>query len=148
MVELTDSLVTVSKYIETMLSTNAVALNLEDVFYGDQQRIPRTPAACVESGEKRRALKGAPRMTLVDITTYIIVYHYKLKSVQEIREDNDLLAEAIETLVHSDCKLGGYVIDSMVTSVESGYQMKGNSLFRASRLTIEARSQVLLPLPV
>jgi hypothetical protein len=148
MVELTDSLVTVSKYIETMLSTNAVALNLEDVFYGDQQRIPRTPAACVESGEKRRTLKGAPRMTLVDITTYIIVYHYKLKSVQEIREDNDLLAEAIETLVHSDCKLGGYVIDSMVTSVESGYQMKGNSLFRASRLTIEARSQVLLPLPV
>jgi hypothetical protein len=148
MVELTDSLVTVSKYIETMLSSNAVALNLEDVFYGDQQRIPRTPAACVESGEKRRALKGAPRMTLVDITTYIIVYHYKLKSVQEIREDNDLLAEAIETLVHSDCKLGGYVIDSMVTSVESGYQMKGNSLFRASRLTIEARSQVLLPLPV
>jgi hypothetical protein len=131
-----------------MLSTNAVALNLEDVFYGDQQRIPRTPAACVESGEKRRALKGAPRMTLVDITTYVIVYHYKLKSVQEIREDNDLLAEAIETLVHSDCKLGGYVIDSMVTSVESGYQMKGNSLFRASRLTIEARSQVLLPLPV
>jgi hypothetical protein len=148
MVELTDSLVTVSKYIETMLSSNAVALNLEDVFYGDQQRIPRTPAACVESGEKRRALKGAPRMTLVDITTYVIVYHYKLKSVQEIREDNDLLAEAIETLVHSDCKLGGYVIDSMVTSVESGYQMKGNSLFRASRLTIEARSQVLLPLPV
>jgi hypothetical protein len=148
MVELTDSLVTVSKYIETMLSTNAVALNLDDVFYGDQQRIPRTPAACVESGEKRRTLKGAPRMTLVDITTYIIVYHYKLKSVQEIREDNDLLAEAIETLVHSDCKLGGYVIDSMVTSVESGYQMKGNSLFRASRLTIEARSQVLLPLPV
>jgi hypothetical protein len=148
MVELTDSLVTVSKYIETMLSSNAVALNLEDVFYGDQQRIPRTPAACVESGEKRRTLKGAPRMTLVDITTYIIVYHYKLKSVQEIREDNDLLAEAIETLVHSDCKLGGYVIDSMVTSVESGYQMKGNSLFRASRLTIEARSQVLLPLPV
>lgn len=146
MVELTDSMTVVGKYVEGLLRTNQVALALADVFYGDQERIPRTPAACVEPGDKRRSLNGVPRRTLVDITIYIIVYHYRIRDPQDIREENDLKAEAIETLIHTDCRLGGYVIDSMVTSVESGFQAKGNSLFRASRLTIGARSQVQLPL--
>lgn len=142
---LTDSMVVVSKYIETVLTNANGTLLLADIFYGDQERIPRTPAACVEPGEKRRQLNGMPRKTQVDMTVYIIVYHYRISSLEEVREDNDELAELIETAVHVDAQLGGNVVDSMVTSIESGYQVKGKSLFRASRLTIEARSQALLP---
>lgn len=146
MPELTDSLVTVAKYIEAMLTAQQVALNVKDVFFGDQERIPRTPAICVEPGDKKREYNGAPRRTQVDFTVYVIVYHYRIKDTQSIREENDLLSEAIETQIHMDCRLGGYVVNSLVTSVESGYQVKGNSLFRASRLTIGARSQVQLPM--
>lgn len=146
MPELTDSLLTVAKHIESILVAQQLALNVKDIFFGDQERIPRTPAVCVEPGEKRREYNGAPRRTQVDLTVYLIVYHYRIKDTQSIREENDLLAEAIETLIHTDCRLGGYVVNSLVTSVESGYQVKGNSLFRASRLTVEARSQVQLPL--
>lgn len=145
MPELTDSLLTVSKYIETMLTTNQGPLGLQDVFFGDQTRIPRTPAACVEPGDKNRTLNGIPRRTQVDFTIYIILYLYRVKDAEAVREESDLVAEAIETLIHTDARLGGHVIDSIVTSVESGYQQKGNSLFRASRLTIGARSQVQLP---
>lgn len=147
---LTDSYVTVARYIETLLVNNKTTLGLQDVFYGDQERIPRTPAAVVEPGGKQRTLNGAPRRTQVDITAYVIIYHYNLKNIETLREDNDRLAEQIEATIHQDAQMKDgtgnmQVVDSMVTAVESGFQPKGNSLFRASRLTIEARSQAQLP---
>jgi hypothetical protein len=147
---LTDSMYVVAKYLEKLLTDNQATLGFADVFYGDQDRIPRTPAACVETGEKSRELVGAPRRTEVTITNYILVYHNPVKSVETIREEDDLLSELVESLVHQDPQMKDaegedQVIDSLVTSVESGYQQKSNTLFRASRITVEARSRVQLP---
>lgn len=147
---LTDSYVTVAQAVNSILVANRTTLGLQDVFYGDQNRIPRTPAACVEPGGKSRTLNGMPRRTDLTLTAYVLVYHFRLATAEAVRLENDTLAEDIEAFLHIDAQLKdtegeAVVIDSMVTSIESGYQMKANSLFRASRLTFEARSQIQLP---
>lgn len=147
---LIDSLYTLSKIVHDALEANKEALGLNVVYYGDQERIPYTPAACIEPGDKSRRLNGAPRRTEVTLTCYVILYLYNVASPESVREGVDSLAEDIETFLHMDAQLRDgdlvpQVIDSLVTNVESGYQPKRNSLFRASRLTFEARSQVLLP---
>ena len=148
---LTDSYTAVAKDIQARLEANKTALGLEDVFYGDQNRIPRTPAVCVEAANKTRELNGLPRRTEVDMTIYVIVYHYKITNVQDVQEEVDTLAEQIEDFLHLDAQLRDNaqeptVVDSHVRSVESGYQQKKNSMFRATRLTFVARSQVQLPM--
>ena len=148
---LIDSFTEFARITQALLEANKVALGLQVVYFGDQARIPITPAACVEPGGKRRVLNGMPRRTEVTLACYVIVYHYNLKSPQDIREDVDDQAELIESFLHMDAQLRDTnsemrVIDSMVTDIDSGYSTKSrNSLFRASRLTFEARSQVLLP---
>lgn len=144
---MTDSYHEVAKKLIDIVKDNAVALgvNTDDVYYGDQNNIPRTPSVCIDPGDKKRDLNGAPRRVMTTMTNYIIVYHNQVASMQEVREDSDELGETIETLVHADPTLGGIAIDSLVTSIESGYLQRDRALFRASRLTVEARDQVQLP---
>jgi hypothetical protein len=139
------SLYEVAQYLEDLLQEYSRALDLKDVFYGDQDRIPRSPAACIEPGDKRRELAGIGRATKVVMTCYIIIYHGEVTTVRDNRRENDLLAERVETIIHSKPTMDDKVIDSLVTSIESGYQLKTRTLFRATRLTIEAQAKTLLP---
>lgn len=142
-----DSYVNMAKYLENLLKTRHAdtGVEVQDVYYGDQENIPRTPSACVDPGGKRRDLQGAPRRTEATMTNYVIVYHYEVKSMQDVREAADRVAEKIEDIIHEDAYMGNSVFDSMVTAVESGYLMRRNSLYRASRLTVEARAMKQLP---
>lgn len=142
---LTASTVIVTDYLFNLINTNKAALTLEAVYYGDQDRLPVTPVACVEPNEKARELKGVPRKTDVTIEVFIFVYHSEVQSTQVNRRDADLMAENIETLIHADRTLGGNVIHNFVTRVESGYARKSNTVVRASRLTVQALSQQHLP---
>jgi hypothetical protein len=146
-----DSYAELAKDVHSRLEAGAVALGLAAVYYGDQDRIPVTPAVTVEPNGKDRRLNGLPRRTEVTLSCFIFVYHYRLDSPETIRSDNDELTEAVEAFLHQDAPLRdslgqGTVIDSMVTSIESGVMAKRNTLFRASRLTFEARSQMQLPI--
>src|SRR4051812_41667019 len=138
---LTGSLSVVCEYIFNMLEINKGRLGLEAVYYGDQNKIPVTPAACVEPDEKPREYKGAQRMTRVSLHLYVLVYHSKVQSPQQNRRDADIMAESIETLIHADATLGGLVIDGMCTAVSSGYANRGGTMMRASRIAYEAHSQ-------
>lgn len=144
----TDSIVVVAKYLQnwirTAMATGPVA-PLRDVYYGDQAKIPFTPVACVETGDKRRSLNGAPRRVDTPMTIYILIYHFTVGNNEVVREEADQLGEDVETLIHTDVRLDGLVIDSLVTSLEYGYARRGDSLFRTSRLTLECRQQVQLP---
>ena len=147
---LINSYLVLAKDIQARVEAAAPALNIKAVFYGDQSRIPITPAVCIEPGTKNRNLNGMPRRTEIEMTVFLIIYHYQLNTPEVIREDNDLLAERLEDVLHLDAQLKNAlgeatVIDSLVTSIESGFQQRRNSLFRASRLTFEARSQEQLP---
>ena len=142
---LTDSLVTVVDAVVAKLEAAADDLGLTDVFYGDQELIPRSPAACVETGTKDRSLRGATRRTDNAFTVYVLVYHSEVRSPQSNRRDADVLAESIETLLHQDKTLGGLVTHCYVTRLESGYSRKQNALLRSSRLTFVGENVLQLP---
>lgn len=145
---LTDSLVNVADSLIGILDAAKKDLGIKDIWYGDQDRIPRSPAVCIETGEKKRRLKGAPRMTSVELPVYLMVYHGALKAGSEgQRKENDRLAEAIETEIHKNANkdLGDTVIHVMCTALEPGFLRKRDAIWQVTRITVEAESQVLLP---
>jgi hypothetical protein len=134
-------------YFQNLIQAQKTPLGLGgDVAYGDQERIPFVPFVCIEPGTVRITPNGTQRRNMVEILTHVIVYHGEVRSVQTNLREADELAEAIRVLCNSDPTCGGLSIDCYVREVEPGYQKRGNSLFRASMLTIEARQQELLPL--
>lgn len=137
----------VAKKVESTIDSNRTTLKLPagSLFYGDQSKIPITPCVCVESGDKTNELNGAPRRVMRTSTIYVLTYHSSVKSPIVNREEDDQFAESLETILNADAKMGGLVIDSMVTSIEFGYQVRSNTIYRASRLTFEARWQEQLP---
>lgn len=135
----------VAEYLFDKLETNKEALGIQQVFYGDQNRLPVTPAACIEPGSKKNTLKSAFRVVSIDFEVYILLYHSSVTSPQDNRRAADAMAEAVEVLIHADKDLGGLVIHCMIDEVASGYVSKGSTLMRASRLTFSALSQNQLP---
>ena len=132
-------------YFVDLLEQHQDALELKGVSYGDQERIPFTPFACVEPGRITREYNGTSRRVIVMIPTHIITYHAKVQSVEDNLKTVDDLTDAIMRLVHADNQLGGLCIDSLVNEITPGYQRRGNTLFRATMLTVEARQQEILP---
>lgn len=145
MPELATTLTEVCEYVETLLRTNQSLLGLEEVFYGDQAKIPVTPVACVEPGEKRSSWKGAQRMARVEFEGYVLVYSCVVGTPQDNRKFADKLADDIAALISSHAQFEGLVISNLVTNVESGYVDRGSTTMRSSRITFQALSQELLP---
>lgn len=145
MTELTDKISTIGQYLFDLLDANRVDLGLKGVWYGDQEKIPETPAVCVEMGPKNGELNGVPRRRLVVIDAYIILYHERIQDEQENQRQSELKAEQVEDLLHQDDTLGGLVIHSMVTTSEPGYVQRGGAKVKASRLTLQCTSQKTLP---
>jgi hypothetical protein len=143
----TDDVYVYSNYVYTLLNAQKVALQIVDVWFGDDAsaKLPHTPAITVEPGSKTREYNGAPRRSMNIMDLYIMVYHDKIADVQENARNALIRAEAVEAVVHADAQLGGLVIDSLVISNEPGIAERGGSLMSASRLTLRARSQTLLP---
>lgn len=142
---LTDSINEVTQYVKQKLEDHKDTLGLEDVFLGDQDRIPRTPAACVEPGNKTRELAGAPRRTAVFMEVYTLLYHTDVRDVQENVKAANKLAEDAEALLHQDSDLGGLAIHCYVTEMQPGYVSRGRVLMRATRITLQVQSKVMLP---
>lgn len=151
---LTDSVAVFAEAVFEKLLANQATLGLQDTWYGDQEKIPRTPCQTVEAGTKHRELNGAPRRTLVSIEVYVMVYHDQIQDVQANARAAQARAEQVEAVLHSDPQWRtnpadastGLVIHSFVTANEPGYVRRNNgSLMSASRLTLTATSQVQLP---
>lgn len=147
MADLTAKVSVVATKVHDLLEENKVSLGLQDIYYGDQDKIPRQPA-CVEAGSKGQELNGAPRRTAVTMEVFVIVYHEKVADNEENQRKAELLAEAVEDLLHQDSALDGLVIHSMVTSNEPGYVVRGGAQVKASRLTFQCTSQTMLPFSV
>lgn len=69
---MSDSLYDMGKYLQQLIEGAKGGLNISDVYYGDQEKIPRVPTACVDTGSKQRELNGAPRRTMVDMESYVL----------------------------------------------------------------------------
>jgi hypothetical protein len=152
MPSITDSVDTITQYVIDKLkanvavlkSTSNVVVGTDDIYYGDQEKFPRTPSICVDPGTRRRDLQGVSYRTDNNFTIYIYVYHAKLQNNQLTRKEAQQISEAIETLLHLDPQLGGLVIHSFCTTNESGYVYRQNTMYRTNRITFEPYSKTRL----
>lgn len=131
--------------IKNKLSANQNALGIQQVFYGDQDRVNTTPIACVETDTKTGDLTGAQRQVTYEVKVFVLLYVAKVGSSQENRAEVDALATQVETVLNADANLGGAIIHGYVTSIEAGYATKTDSVVRAIRITYTATTQARLP---
>lgn len=144
---LIDSLEEYTLAVYERLDSNKSLVNVEDVYLGDQERVPRTPCLTVEPGTHSRDYNGAPRRVAVSFEAYIMVY---VQKIQDSAANVKLLlatVKLVEQVLHADNTLGKRVISSYVAEVEPGYATRDKTLMRAARLTFRAASQKMLPYP-
>lgn len=154
MPSITDSVDALTQYViakikaacvaNTLVTTTGVYAGADDVYYGDQDKFPRTPSICIDPGNRQRILQGASFRTDNNFTIYILVYHAKVQDNQATRMEAQQLSEQIETLLHLDPQLGGLVIHSFCTLNESGYVYRQNTMYRTNRITFEPYSKTRL----
>jgi len=132
---LTNQITVLTQYIVDRLTTSKTSLGLKDIFYGDQELIPRYPAVAVDSVSKERELAGLPFRTDNNFTILLLVYHAQISNTAVTRKSCDEFAEAIELNLHDDTTMGGNVIHGYVTMMESGFAVRGGSQLRATRIT-------------
>lgn len=136
----TDSLLTTSQRIYNLLKANAATLGLVgpdgtiNVWFGDQNLLPQTPAVCVEPGTKTRDLKGIPDMTDNNMDVHVFLYHSAVaKEQQQARQDTIQFAEAIERFFHQNqlnmVNSAGdqIIVHGYFRSLDAGYQYKNGS---------------------
>lgn len=120
------------------------------VFYGDQDKLPQTPAVCIEAGTSSRALQGAPDTVLVDHECYILVYHSKVQSVELNKRESEAYAEAIVAFLDPNIQLRNtsnadpIVIHGFCTGIDPGYSFKEGTLYSAVRITWNGKSKYRL----
>lgn len=142
----TDRFSPVIEYIFDKLKENQVSLQLQDVYYGDQNMIPRTPAACVDPGNFTKELSGIGGKGRTDnsTTVYIMVYIARVSDMQAARKEINELSEKIMDVLHEDVTLGGLVVHGLVTSIEPGYATRGQVTMRAARITWQGLTRTLI----
>lgn len=157
--KLTDSALTLSQRMFDILTANAAALGLNaggevNVWYGDQDSIPRTPAVCVEPGTKRRTLAGVPDMTELNLDVHLLVYHNAIAEQQASRKFCIQIAEGIEQFLHINHlnmvnSLGEQIIvHGLVTEFDPGYVYKQGTLNHSVHMIWTALSKTSLRNPL
>jgi hypothetical protein len=148
--ELTDSLTVWATWVRNFLDDEAwrTGVGIEQVMYGDQEKIPVVPLVCVEPSGKRRDFNGAPRRTQIDFEVFVLIYYGTIQDTQINRAQTDAIAELVEARLHNALTCDGLVISSLVSELTSGVANKGGAMMRATRLTFTARSQIHLPMGV
>lgn len=128
----------VTQAIIDLLEANSVSLGLKQVFYGDEELIPKYPSVGVDPGPLRRNYTGESLRTDNNFTVYLMVYHGAIRSAQITRKAADVLAETIVDLLHTNVRLGEgsaqLLIDSLVTVTEPGFAKRGNELLQTTRI--------------
>lgn len=143
----TDSLAVATLYLFNLIDAQKVTLGLADNFYGDQQKIPRTPTTCVFASQKYREIQGAPRRVQNTLEMYVHLYISKVTDSDLDWKQADTLAEAVEGVIHADPTFGGLGYHSLVTSNEAGYLRRPmNSMFKGNRLMVQLMSKTQLPM--
>lgn len=144
---MTDSLSEVVQSLVNLLAAN-VTLGLKDVYYGDENLIPRTPAVSVDADSKTRELYSTSQGVMNTFTVIITIYHAQFGKVGVTRRECDQKAEAVEDVLHANRTLndgsGDKLVHSYVRAHEPGYATRGNTVMIASRLTWEGKSRTRL----
>lgn len=131
---------TVTLAIKSLMDAQKANLGASVIFYGDQLKIPSTPAICVEAAPFTRVIdgiggKGRTHNTFV---VHLLIYLVQIRDIQQIDVDIQIFAEAVMDKLHTDVTIGGVVTHGYVTSIEPGYSTRAGKLYRSARVTWEA----------
>lgn len=125
---------------------------IQDVFYGDQLKIPRFPAICIEPMTKTRTWPPQPSLrTENTLGVHIFIYWSQVTGSEELKYKTDRLAEDIEEYMHInhltllDASGSPLVIHGHVVENEPGYATRNSGvLVHASRLQWQAITKTQL----
>jgi hypothetical protein len=129
----------VVQYIQNLLKAdvNIQTLGVRDVFYGDQIKVPRTPAIAVESGITTRVPYEASLRTQNRFPVYILCYYGKIQDIQANRLQSDQLAEAVDVALTTDPRLGGLIVFGYIAAIDPGIAVRSGAMLRATRITFD-----------
>jgi len=140
---LSDSTLEVAQRFKSILESVKAEMGLQDVWFGDQLLVPRTPCICVEPGTERRQLQGVPDMTLMQIETGFYLYHSKVDREQQLsRVECNALAQRIKNYLHvnhirlySDAtQTRQLTIHGFCTLLDPGYSYRQGTLYNAVQM--------------
>lgn len=135
------------------IPTDEGILTVKDIFYGDQMKIPRFPAICIEPGQKSRLWPPQPSLrTENTLEVHIFVYWAQLTGSEELKLKTDQLGEDLEEFMNSSVHLplkdssgSPLVIHGHVVENEPSYAARNNNtLVHASRLLWRAITKTQL----
>jgi len=143
----TDKSTVVAQYIFNLITTNKVALGLDNVLYGDQNEITPGKVAVVATGRKDRTLArvafpGAG--TLNRMIILVTIYNNTVGGEATKSLETDQLAEAVEHLLHQNTTMGGNIIHGFVETFDPGYNFRRGSMFRATQLVFVGQTKTNL----
>lgn len=132
----------VAQHVKNLLAENT-DLGFKAVFYGDQELIPKTPAAAVSPANITRDLRGVPFQIQTDFALFIIVYGGQLGDQQGNTLEIDRLTEATSLVIdrdglppqHGGTRFNDMIIHGNVLTIDYGYAIRSNKLVRANRIT-------------
>lgn len=137
----------VAEAYHKLCSDVAEDFGLQDVFYGNQVKFPRTPCVVIEPDTKHAELRNAPRGVKNTFRVEALIIHMQVQDNQTNRREADVLANKIEDLFHlaANASLGGLVVHQFVIRTDSGFVNRANSTFMSTKLTLEAENLNQLP---
>jgi hypothetical protein len=140
----TEFITELSQYMYDLVYNNRLILGFEDVYDGEQDLIPRTPACLIVMGEYTREYTGAPFRTDNTFTVFLMLYHEKIQDTQLNQRECMEQAEQLMLFLHQDLTMGGLVINGFVSNIEPGYIKSGKSMTYVSRLTWTAFTKTMI----
>lgn len=147
----TDDDTVVAEAIYQLILANKVALQLDDVLYGNHNNIPHASAAVITAAGHRRTLAGvsAPGGRTENALMVEIGLHWsKVGDEATERRAADARGTAVEKKLHEDTTMGGIVIHGFVQQTDRGEtQMASGSMFRSVRMTYMATTKTYLSPP-
>jgi len=128
------TLLEVTDYLLELLQNDG-DLGLQDVWYGDQELVPRMPAVTVEPTGVQSTLAGLPFMLENQLNVVVTVYFGAIQDIQKTQRDSISYAQDVVAALHADKTMGGNIIHGYCTQVEHGVALKTGAMIYASRIT-------------
>jgi hypothetical protein len=115
-------------------------LDFAEVSFGEENLVPRMPAAMVEPQVKRSELYKTGKRTEDTFDLSITILHGRYDDRSITRHDTLEMAEDVKDELHKDTSLGGLVVFGFVNMIEPGFDERAKHLFHATRLTWTAKA--------
>jgi hypothetical protein len=133
-------------YLVNLLDDNKAGLGIKYIAQHDEELIPEYPCVLVQTDNTLRE-RHATRQFMVVFLIDLWVFHAQLTDSVAVRSKKDIeLATAVRKLLHSKMTLDGHLIDSFVSSENSGISARivGGSLSTivTTRLTWQGQNRV------